>query len=403
MCNSKYVIHIFFLITISLLLTGIGGDFNTPVEAQMQPSTTGKLLTNGDIISLTRAGLSDEVIISTIQRSQQNFDLAPEALIALKKSGVSNKVIEAMVGGLPSSGGESTAPLADQPPSPELGEAAVAEAPLPPPSEAGPAQPPPPEMGEAEVAEAPPPPPLGFATPPDVVVVPSGENYVYMVPNTFGVYFFGGFWYRYHSGYWFRASAYNAPWVPLAARAIPRVIIDVPPEYIYSLPPQYHRIHYNEFHRSWRDWDRNRAWHRQDWFRHEMRADIVRDRHRYIEREREKWHSGQGRPPAGFIVHHPPSGIKPPPVVHKPPVVEKPPLVRKPPLVEKPPLVRKPPVVEKPPLVQKPGLVEKPPLVRKPAVVEKAPAVQKSPQPQQQPRKFEAPKKGDQHEQQHGP
>ena len=360
MCNSKHVIYVFFLITISSLLTGVGGDFNTPVEAQMQPSTTGKVLSNGDIISLARAGLSDEVIISVIQRSEQNFDLTPEALIALKKSGVSNKVIEAMTGAFPS---------ADQPPSPESGEAAVAEAPLPPPSEASPVEPPSPESGEAAVAEAPSsPPPLGFATPPDVVVVPSGENYVYMVPNTFGVYFFGGFWYRYHSGYWFRASAYNAPWVPLAARAIPPVIINVPPEYVYSLPPNYYHIHYNEFYRSWRDWDRNHSWHRYDWYKHEMRPDVVRERHHYVERERERWRLGHSRPPAGF---------KPPPVVHKPPVIQKPPLVRKQPLVRS-------------------HLLSRSHLWPRSRLLSRK-------QPQKQPPKPEPSKKGDQHEQQRGP
>jgi len=295
MYKGKHIIYIFLLITISLLLTGIGRDFNTPVEAQMQPSSTGKPLTNGDVISLTKAGLSDEVIISVIQRSQQNFDLTPEALIALKKSGVSNKVIEAMAGSFPSSAGEYKAPLADQPPPPKLGETAVAEAPFPPPSKTSPVQPLPPKLGEATVAEAPPPAPLGFATPPDVVVVPSGENYVYMVPNTFGVYFFGGFWYRYHSGYWFRTNAYNAPWVPISAAVVPRVIMNVPPEYVYSLPPNYYRIHYNDFYRHWLEWDRSHYWHRYDWYRNEMRADVVRERHRYIERERKRWYPGQSR------------------------------------------------------------------------------------------------------------
>jgi hypothetical protein len=342
MCHSKYVIHIFFLISISLLLTGIGGDFNAPVEAQMQPPAAGKLLTNGDIISLTKAGLSDEVIISTIQRSQQNFDLTPEALIALKKSGVSNKVIEAMVGSLPSS------------PSPESGEAAVAEAPLPPPSEVGPDQPPPPESGAGTVAEAPPS-PLGFATPPDVVVVPSGENSVYMVPNTFGVYFFGGFWYRYHRGYWFRASTYNAPWVSISVGVVPGVIVNVPPEYVFSLPPNYYRIHYNEFYGHWRDWDRSHHWNRYDWYRYEMRADVVRERHRYIERERERWRLGQGRPPTGFVARHPVPGVKPSPVVHKPPVVEKPPAVQKPAVVEKPPVVQKQPQPQQKPQKKEPS------------------------------------------------
>jgi hypothetical protein len=140
-----------------------------------------------------------------------------------------------------------------------------------------------------------------------------------MVPNTFGVYFFGGFWYRYYDGYWFRASVYNAPWVPMVATAIPRVIMNVPPEYVYFLPPTYYRIHYNEFYRHWREWERSRYWHRYDWYRHEMTANVVRERLLNIERARERWRLGEGQHPPGFIAH---PGIKPG-VHHPPPIVQK--------------------------------------------------------------------------------
>ncbi|MDD1777179.1 MAG: hypothetical protein LUQ65_03350 [Candidatus Helarchaeota archaeon] len=91
--------------------TATGRDLGMMVEAQTQSPVSGKTLTNDDIISLVKAGLSDEVIISMIQKSQHKFDLSPEALIDLKKSGVSNKIIEVMVGSLPSSVGEPKAPL----------------------------------------------------------------------------------------------------------------------------------------------------------------------------------------------------------------------------------------------------------------------------------------------------
>ncbi len=44
------------------------------------------------------------------------------------------------------------------------------------------------------------PPPVEFAEPPDVVGVPSGTSYVYMVPDTPGFYFYHGNWYRNHRG-----------------------------------------------------------------------------------------------------------------------------------------------------------------------------------------------------------
>jgi hypothetical protein len=81
-----------------------------PAEAQVQPAE--KPLTNDDIVSFVRAGLSDALIVSVIQKSPTRFDLGAEALIKLKEAGVSNTVIEAMVRG----GGRLPEELAQQPP-----------------------------------------------------------------------------------------------------------------------------------------------------------------------------------------------------------------------------------------------------------------------------------------------
>jgi hypothetical protein len=122
-----------------------------------------------------------------------------------------------------------------------------------------------------------PPPPLAVQEP-ELVVVPSGEAQVYMVPNTVGVYFYGGWWYRQHHGVWFRTVEYNQPWVFVQPAIVPSFVVGIPPAYALYLPPTYHRIHYGEFRSNWRTWDRDRRWQRERWYQNERRADIRRDR-----------------------------------------------------------------------------------------------------------------------------
>jgi hypothetical protein len=130
------------------------------------------------------------------------------------------------------------------------------------------------------------PPPLQFAAPPDVVVIPSGVSYVYMVPNNYGVYFYGGHWYRFYNGYWFRSSIYNGYWDYIDLSMVPRFIIAVPPEYVYYVPSGYYRIHYHDLHKSWGKWDKGHHWHNYDWYKYETRDDIRRERYSQIERGR---------------------------------------------------------------------------------------------------------------------
>jgi hypothetical protein len=60
-------------------------------------SQSSEVLTNKSITSLTSAGMSKKVILSKIQSSKCNFTTDTDALIALKKSGVDQDVIDAMV------------------------------------------------------------------------------------------------------------------------------------------------------------------------------------------------------------------------------------------------------------------------------------------------------------------
>jgi len=61
--------------------------------AQQSP----EVLTNDKVISLAQASLGDSLIISKIKASGCNFDVSTAALLSLKKAGVSDPVIEAMI------------------------------------------------------------------------------------------------------------------------------------------------------------------------------------------------------------------------------------------------------------------------------------------------------------------
>jgi hypothetical protein len=54
-------------------------------------------LTNAEIVEMTRAGLGAPIILQKIASSGASFDISAKALIELKKSGVSDEVIQALI------------------------------------------------------------------------------------------------------------------------------------------------------------------------------------------------------------------------------------------------------------------------------------------------------------------
>jgi hypothetical protein len=55
------------------------------------------VLTNDSVVKMTKAGLSDGIVISTVQNQPGKYSMTPDDLIKLKQQGVSDKIIEAMV------------------------------------------------------------------------------------------------------------------------------------------------------------------------------------------------------------------------------------------------------------------------------------------------------------------
>jgi hypothetical protein len=100
-----------------VLLAGfLTGGPQTRVEAQ-------EVLTNDSVISMVKGGLGEAVVLARIRSSPANFDTSTNSLLALKKAGVSDKVIEAMVSA-PRSGAAAAAPAAPTPAAPSAGTSA---------------------------------------------------------------------------------------------------------------------------------------------------------------------------------------------------------------------------------------------------------------------------------------
>ena len=100
-----------------VLLAGfLTGGPQTRVEAQ-------EVLTNDSVISMVKGGLGEAVVLARIRSSPANFDTSTNSLLALKKAGVSDKVIEAMVSA-PRSGAAAAVPSAPTPVAPSAGASA---------------------------------------------------------------------------------------------------------------------------------------------------------------------------------------------------------------------------------------------------------------------------------------
>ena len=93
------------LLAVLVLLVGI-----TAAGAQ-------EVLTNDAVVAMKKAGLSEGVILAKIRSSPSKFDTSSQALVGLKQAGLSDAIIEAMLGA-PASGTPATTPRAAATPSP---------------------------------------------------------------------------------------------------------------------------------------------------------------------------------------------------------------------------------------------------------------------------------------------
>ena len=87
-------------VSLALVFTLTTLTLATPVlQQQPAPAPSSVELTNKDVIEMTKAGLTAEVIIAKIRSSKSKFDTSPNVLAELKAAQVADAVILAMVEG----------------------------------------------------------------------------------------------------------------------------------------------------------------------------------------------------------------------------------------------------------------------------------------------------------------
>jgi hypothetical protein len=76
-----------------VLATILAGTLAALGAAQDPP----KFLTNDDVVSMVKAGQEEGTILNAVQNQGTDFDVSAKAVLKLKKSGVSKRVIDAMI------------------------------------------------------------------------------------------------------------------------------------------------------------------------------------------------------------------------------------------------------------------------------------------------------------------
>jgi len=104
------------LLVAILTVTVVRGQQTTQVQSAISssPATTQAAattkITNARVIEMTKLGLDDDVIIARIKHGTSNFQLADADLVQLKGSGVSSKVVAAMLESVPVPASNATVP-----------------------------------------------------------------------------------------------------------------------------------------------------------------------------------------------------------------------------------------------------------------------------------------------------
>lgn len=135
------------------------------------------------------------------------------------------------------------------------------------------------------------PPPVLVEPPPEFVVIP--RTMVYYAPGAGAeIFFYRGRWWTRHEGRWFRAKAYNGPWVVVGPRYVPVEIIRVPRDYrrryVHEAP-----IPYGQLKKHWERREYERRRHLGEW--KEGKRERKEEKREWKEERKERKKEGKKR------------------------------------------------------------------------------------------------------------
>src|SRR5512139_3363556 len=109
------------------------------------------------------------------------------------------------------------------------------------------------------------PPPIVVAEPPALVMIP--QSRVYFAPDPqVDVFFYGGYWWSPRGPQWYRAKAYNGPWVGVETYRVPKAVIYVPRDYRTRYGHERH-VPYGQWKKEHEKWDRDNRKSHRNWER----------------------------------------------------------------------------------------------------------------------------------------
>ena len=115
------------------------------------------------------------------------------------------------------------------------------------------------------------PPPIAFVEPPELIVLPETNIYVYPDMDM-DIFFYNGWWWRLWENRWYRSQDYNSGWSYY--RGAPSFYSEVPSDWRDNYREHtwrghqwnYQRIPHQKVQQNWRGWEKSRYWeHQQNW------------------------------------------------------------------------------------------------------------------------------------------
>ncbi|MBI5875218.1 MAG: hypothetical protein HZB81_05145 [Deltaproteobacteria bacterium] len=97
------------IICLFLCLSLVLSALSSAETAKKSAGAQEEIITNASVIKMVKAKLGESLIINKISSSKTNFDLSTDGLINLKTAGVSDKIVEVMMGG-----GATVSPVTQQ-------------------------------------------------------------------------------------------------------------------------------------------------------------------------------------------------------------------------------------------------------------------------------------------------
>src|SRR5487761_2118016 len=85
-----------FAVFLCLFAAAFGFTFLVRAEAQAPSASHPQPIDNGTILKMANAGLGDDILVQTIELQPGSYDTSPDALIALKQGGLSDRVISTL-------------------------------------------------------------------------------------------------------------------------------------------------------------------------------------------------------------------------------------------------------------------------------------------------------------------